>query len=125
MTNEEAALVIDEQLVKLGRNRAGDAEPFGGPRDDIRQRFRPVLAADRDAPGLDLPLGLRRQQRQGNLADALDLDARCQQLGTTAREIIARTIDVAEYVRKFLRDSHGAPCRAVSCPRHLCPATSA
>ena len=150
MTDEKAALVVDQQFVELGRDRARDAEPFCGPRNDLRQCPRPVLAADGDAPSLDLPgaahlriddrvgaatiggarggldqlLGLSWQERQCNRADALDFDARRQQFGATTCKVVAGPVDFAENVRKPLGDRHEAsaplPLAAFSAPSIGC-----
>ena len=45
MADEEAALVIDQQLVQLGRDRLRDAEAVADARKDFFERLRPVLAA--------------------------------------------------------------------------------
>ena len=97
MAGEEAAFVIDQQLVELGLDRVLDAEPLADAGQHRLQRLRPMLAGDLHLPRLDLPgaphvgiidrfraaaerrrgrgrdelLGLKRQQRQRDLADAL------------------------------------------------------
>lgn len=55
MADEEAALVIDQQLVELGGDGAGHAEPLGRACNDACERLWPVLAADGDPHAFDLP----------------------------------------------------------------------
>ena len=46
VADEEAALVVDQQLVELGRDRLVDAQSLGGAGDDRLERPCPVPAAD-------------------------------------------------------------------------------
>ena len=136
MADEETALVVHQQLVKFRRHRAGHAEPGGGARHDGIQALRPVLPADADPAGVDLPgppnigvdqgfgaapvrcarrdrdelLGLGRQQRQGNRAHIAHLQKWQVNGARTGGIEVARGAGLAQSSGKFVREgSQGAP----------------
>lgn len=118
MLEEKAALVVDQQLVQLGLHPGACAETRGRAFDDAVEHRRPVPAPDANAVGADLPgaahggvnqrvcpaaigrafsrrdelSGLRRQQRQGDLADAFNLDQRNMQGALASRKEVARRL---------------------------------
>ena len=55
MAYEEAALVIDKQLVEFGRDRFCQPEARGDTRENRLERLRPLLATDMHPLGRDLP----------------------------------------------------------------------
>jgi hypothetical protein len=55
MAHEEAALIVDKELVEIGRDLITDTEALGDACNDRLQRVRPVLALDQDSIGADLP----------------------------------------------------------------------
>ena len=100
VADEEAALVVDQQLVQLGVHAGAGAQPGGSALGQRREHLGPVFARDPHLRGADLPGaphvgvdqrvaataigcalgsgdelgGLRRQQRQGDRPDAFDLE---------------------------------------------------
>jgi hypothetical protein len=131
VTDEEAALVVDEQFVEFGRDRLIDAEPLGGQRDGPVERCLPVLAIEAHAIRPDLPcaphariddrcraasiggalcqrnqlFGLDRKERQRDLTDAVDRQARGQKLQAAGGEEVARPLDRAQQLRQFSADT--------------------
>jgi len=102
MVDEEATGVVDEKLVEVGFDRLAHAEPERGFGNQAGERFVPLTSADPNMSGFDLPgsadaaidqcllpspmrggpgdsdelLGLHRQHRKGDPADAIDIDGR-------------------------------------------------
>lgn len=134
MADEEAALIVDQQLVELGGDRLAHAEAGGGAVHDLLERPWPVLAGDPDPVGADLPgaadggvhqgvgaapirgpLGggdqlcrLHRQQRQGDRPDAVDLDAGCQDVDPAGGAEVAGPADRAQDFGEIIGDRRQA-----------------
>ena len=130
MAHEEAALVINEEFVKLGRNRFAHAESLGDARQDRRQRRRPMLAADVHSTGANLPRasdvgvdervgatavwralgdsdefsGLHWQERQRNNTDAVNLQPRREDFGRAEGAEITGPADRTQFFGKVRRD---------------------
>jgi hypothetical protein len=122
VTDEEAAPVVDEQFVEVGRNRVTDAKPLGGQRNDPVERCLPVLAAKPHPIRPDLPcapyvriqdrcraasiggtvrdcdqlLGLNWKERQRDLTDAFNRQSRGQKLHTAGGIEVARPLNCAQ-----------------------------
>jgi hypothetical protein len=140
MADEEAAPVVDEHFVERGRHRLVDAEPRSGQRNGPVERLLPVLAVDAHAIRPDLPraphvciddrrrapsiggalcqrdqlLGLNVQERQRDLADAVDRQARRRKLHAAGRKEVARPPDRAQQFRQFsanIRHRHSSRTR--------------
>jgi hypothetical protein len=132
--DKEAAGVVDEQLIKIGRDRLADAEAAGRLGNEFSQAALPMAPADADPARFDLPgspdlaidqrrlaatigcrlrdgdqlLELHRQQREGDAAHALDIDRRHQDLLGPADAKIARTLDRTQAGRQRSTDRcHG------------------
>ncbi len=116
VAEEEAARLVEQQLMERGRNRGLHAEAVGDPGEDALQSDCPALAAQAHLLRPDLPTApyrrvenrcftaavrrrfrhrrelrcLRRQQRQCHLADALDLERGRAQLGGAGDEKVPR-----------------------------------
>ena len=142
MLEEKAALVVDQQLVQLGLHPGACAETHGRAFDDAVEHSRPVPAPDANAVDADLPgaahggvdqrvrpsaigralsrrdelSGLRRQQRQGDRADALNLDQRNMQGALASRKEFARRLHGSQNGRERVVDRvhdrfpHGRQC---------------
>ena len=147
VADEETALVVNQELVELGRHLPGDAEAICGLLHDAAKRFRPMLAADADLARLDLPgaphlgvddgvgapaigcprcrldqqFGLRRQQGQRYRAHALDADSRRQKLGSAGCEEIARAVHRAKYACKRFCNGHWVSSKNRSYDNPPCP----
>src|SRR5438477_8822811 len=98
MAKEEAAFLVDEQLIKLRFDRTLGAQSLGDANEDRLYCLRPMLARDFYVRGFDLPgatnigvedgfrpsakrrsrgggddlLGLNWQQRQSDVSDPLN-----------------------------------------------------
>jgi hypothetical protein len=135
--DEEAALIVEVQLVELGDHGLSNTQARGGTGYDVAERPAPMLTADADALGLDLPctphLGvlvstmvsgaapvghagcgldqlpdLSEQQRQSNGPNALDLDPWREDLDVAGGVVVARAVDLAEDNGELLRNRHRA-----------------
>ena len=137
MADEEAALIIEQQLVELGCDRRVNAEPLGDAGQDRLQRPGPVPAADAHPIRADLPAapnrrvdhglfaaavggrfghgdelpGLHRQQGQRHGADALDLQQRRQQLSCAGSEEVAGPANLAQHRGEVGSDHGHEACR--------------
>ena len=137
MADEEAALIIEQQLVELGCDRGIDAEPLCDAGQDCLQRPDPVPAADAHPIRADLPAtpnrrvdhgllattvgggfgnanelpGLDRQQGQRHGAGPLDLQQRGQQLGCAGGEEVAGPPNFAQHRSDVGRDHGYEACR--------------
>ena len=122
MVHEEAALVVDQQLVQLGDHTGAGTQPGGRALDDAIHHRGPVLARDANTISADLPSpahgrvdqgfgaaavgrtlghrdelrGLRRQQRQRDRAGAIDLDQRQMKRAMACGVEVARCPDVLQ-----------------------------
>src|SRR5271155_5030590 len=136
MTSEEAAFVIDQQLVQLGLDRVLDAEPLADAGQDRLQRLRPMLAGDLHLSRLDLPgaphagiidgfraaaerrhrrgrdelPGLKRLQRQGDLADAFDREPWRKRLYDPGYMKIAGPASLGEEASEIIGDRGRIVC---------------
>ena len=139
VADEEAALIVDEELVELGRDRLGHTEAGGRAGDEFGQSLVPVTPADPYLSGIDLPgfpnlaidhrllapsiggclsdcdqpLGLDGQQRKSDPAHAVDLDRRHEDLSKAADTKIARPLDRTKAIRQGSTDRrHGGSRQA-------------
>ena len=55
MIGEEAARIIDEKLVEIGRDRLAHTEAQGHIGDELGQGFVPMTSVDSDLTSIDLP----------------------------------------------------------------------
>jgi hypothetical protein len=142
MLEEKAALVVDQQLVQLGLHAGACAETRCRACDDAVQHGRPVPTLDARVVNADLPRsahfgvdqrvcpaaigralshrdelsGLRRQQREGDGADAFDLDQRNMQGALASRKEVARRLHGSQDGRERVVDRvhdrlpHGRQC---------------
>ena len=119
---EAPPFVVDQQLVELRLDRILDAQSLGDAGQDRLQRLRPMLAGDLHPGRLDLPgaphvgiidcfraaaerrpgcgldelLGLKRQQRQRDFADAFHREPGRKRLHDAGRIKIAGTASLGE-----------------------------
>jgi hypothetical protein len=127
-------------LYRLGRNGLADAQTGRAARDDFGELLVPVPAAELHPVGGDLPCPahvgvhqgivaaavrrlfgngdercrLRRQERQRNRADAVDLQPRCEDLAAARGEEIAGAADVPEEFGQVLgKIAHGLRSRGL------------
>ena len=131
VVDEEAAGVVDEKLVEVGRNRPAHAESEGHAGDEFAQGLLPVTPSDPDPGGIDLPgspdvaidhrllapairgrlgdrdepLGLRGQDRKGDPADPVDIDRRHEDLSNSADAEVARSLNGTQAVKQLVRRS--------------------
>jgi len=144
MGHEEAALVVDQQLVQLGDHTGAGTQPSGRALDDAVQHRGPVLARDADTISTNLPSaahhrvdqrfataavgrtlghrdklrGLRRQQRQRDRADAIDLDQRHMQRAMACGVEVARRADGLQDRGQCIVDRiHDRLSRTLKCAR--------
>jgi hypothetical protein len=114
-------LSINEERVKLGRNRFAHAKSLVDTRQDRRQRGRPVLAADVQSTGADLPRGsdVRVDERVGATTlqrrvqwpapaerqrKAVNLQPRREDFGRAEGEEITGPADRTQFFGKVRRD---------------------
>ena len=138
VVDEEAAGVVDQKLVELGRHRIVDAKPKGRAGDQLGQRLLPLSTADPDSArfelprfpdlavdqrllppavgcrlgGRDQPIGLRRQKRKRDPAHAIDVDRGHEDLPQSADAKVARPIDRPEAIEQGItnrRHDHSVP----------------
>ena len=139
VVDEEAAGIVDEKLIEVGRNRLAHAEAEGDVGDEFAERLLPVTPSDPDLGGIDLPgspdvaidhrllapsirgrlgdcdepLGLDGQNRKGDPADAVDIDRRHEDLSNSADAEVARTLDGTKAVKQRGADRrHGNSLQA-------------
>ena len=144
MVHEEAALVVDQQLVQLGGHTGAGTQPGRCALDNAVHHRGPVLARDADTISADLPSsahrrvdqriaaaavrrtlgrrnqlrGMRRQQRQRDRADAIDLDQ------WHVQRALARGVEVAgcadslqDRGQRIVDRTHGGPSQTLQCAR--------
>ena len=130
MAREEAAFIVEQQLVELGLHRLSDAKAVTHAGQDCTQCPRPAPALDPDLVRADLPrptnrrvdqgllsppeggplggcnklLGLGRKQRQCDLTDALDLQLGCKEFDRAGGEEVAGPTDGGQDSSQFARD---------------------
>ena len=71
LPDEKAALVVDEQLVKFGYHRSGNAQPLYGALNNTIKCLGPMFAANGDAARLDLPCAANLRVDDGLRAAAV------------------------------------------------------
>ena len=134
VADEEAAGVVDEKLVEVGRNRPAHAQSEGHGGCEFAEGRLPMTPADPNAGGIDLPgsadaaidhrllapaiggrfgdrdepLGLVGQDRKGDSADAVDVDRRHERLSNSADAEIARSFNGTQALTQICADRrHG------------------
>ena len=134
VAREEAAFIVDQQLVELGLHRLSDAKAVTHAGQDCAQCPRPAPALDPDLVRADLPrppnrrvdqgllsppegrpfgscnelFGLGRQKRQCDLTDTLHLQLGRKEFDRAGGEEVAGPTDRGQDSSQFVRDGgHG------------------